>query len=245
MIGGLLGLLGAGGSVLTVPALVYLLDQPVGEATTGALVIVAANAAVGAGANARQGTLDARLAAGFGAAGVVGALGGSLLNRLAAAETVLVLLALVMLASARALWGGRPDESRTRRPLESWPRRVALIGGLGAGVGVLTGFFGVGGGFVIVPVLVLLLGLPVRTAIGTSLLVIAISSLAGLAGHLSAGGLAVPLIGTFATAGMAGSLLGVRLGMRLDTRLLSRAFAVLLVMLAIVLIAINGAALGG
>jgi uncharacterized membrane protein YfcA len=129
--GGLLGVLGAGGSVLTVPALVYLLDQPVGAATTTALAIVSANAAVGAAANARAGTVDLGLAARFGAASVVGALAGSVLNRLASGETVLFLLAIVMLASAWSLWRGRPAHARPL-PAGAWTR-TALVAGLGLG----------------------------------------------------------------------------------------------------------------
>jgi uncharacterized membrane protein YfcA len=197
---------------------------------------------VGAAANARQGTLDARLALGFGAAGIGGALAGSALNRLASGETVLFMLAIVMLASARALWRGRPEAPG--EPVGSPARRAALVGALGLGVGVLTGFFGVGGGFIIVPVLIVLLGVPVRAAIGTSLMVIAMAATAGLLGHLGAGGVSLPLVAAFAGAGMAGSLLGVRAGRSVGTEILSRAFALLLVGLAVALLAANAAAVG-
>lgn len=236
--GGLLGTIGAGGSVLTVPALVYLLGQPVGPATTASLAIVAANAAVGAGSNWRAGTLDLRLAGGFGAASIGGALVGARLNRLADGETILFLLALVMLASAWSLWRGRPEGAGT--PTLSRRARIALVTGLGLGVGVMTGFFGVGGGFLIVPVLVLLLGLPVRTAIGTSLLIITITALAGLGGHLVGGEIDWPLTITFGAAGMVGAWAGARTGRRMSSERLQRLFAILLIAIAAFLLAQNG-----
>jgi uncharacterized protein len=241
--GVMLGLLGAGGSVLTVPALVYLLGQPVSEATTAALVIVSANAAVGAVGNARQGTINVRLAAGFGAASILGALIGSYLSSLVRGETVLFLLALVMLGSAWSLWRGRPERAEVRS--RSRPARVALVASLGFTVGVLTGFFGVGGGFLIVPVLVLLLDLPVRLAIGTSLLIITVTALAGLAGHLVSGGVSWPITLAFGAAGMVGAWVGSRGGRHLTSETLSRAFAIMLVAVALFLLAKNGTALAG
>lgn len=123
--------------------------------------------------------------------------------------------------------------------------QALLVGALGAGVGVLTGFFGVGGGFLIVPVLVLVLGLPMREAIGTSLLIIAITATGGLVGHLGAGALSLPLVATFAAAGVVGSASGVALGRRMPTHALSRAFAVVLVAVAVALMAANAPAAWG
>ncbi len=241
--GAMLGVLGAGGSVLTVPALVYLLGQPVGEATTAALVIVSANAAVGAVENSRRGTIDARLAAGFGVVSILGALLGSYLSSLVRGETVLFLLALVMLGSAWSLWRGRPDRMEARS--QSRIRRIALVASLGFVVGVLTGFFGVGGGFLIVPALVLLLDVPVRLAIGTSLLIITVTALAGLAGHLMSGGVSWPITLAFGGAGMVGAWAGTRRGQHLTNETLGRAFAIMLVAVALFLLAKNGAELAG
>jgi uncharacterized membrane protein YfcA len=239
--GGLLGVLGAGGSVLAVPALVYLLDQPVGAATTAALAIVSANAAVGAAESVRAGAVDLRLAGRFAVASVAGALVGSVLNRLASGETVLFLLAIVMLGAAWSLWRGRPASTR---PRQAPPAPALLVGALGLGVGVLTGFFGVGGGFLIVPALILLLGVPVRTAIGTSLVIISVTALAGLAGHLAAGGVDWTVTIAFAGAGAVGAWLGVRGGRRVPAERLSQLFAVMLVAVAAFLLARNGAAIG-
>lgn len=239
--GGLLGTLGAGGSVLTVPALVYLLGQPVGPATTASLAIVAANAAVGAAGNWNAGTIQPRLAAGFGAASIGGALIGSRLNRLAEGETILFLLALLMLASAWSLWRGRRiDEGR---PPIAGARRIALVAALGLVVGVMTGFFGVGGGFLIVPVLVLLLGVPLRVAIGTSLLIITVTALAGLAGHLATGSIDWPLTISFGAAGMVGAWGGAHWAGRMSSERLQRLFALMLVAVAAFIIARNGVSL--
>jgi uncharacterized protein len=236
----LLGMLGAGGSVLTVPALVYLLGQPVAAATTASLVIVSGNAAVGAADNARHGTLDRGLALRFGVASIAGALLGSYLSRLVGGTTILFLLALVMLGSAWSLWRGRPTEREceTRRALP-------LVAALGLAVGILTGFFGVGGGFLIVPALVLLLGASVRIAIGTSLVIITVSALTGLGGHLATGGVSWPITLAFGGAGIVGVLAGTRAGRHVDGDSLSRAFAAMLVAVACFLLVKNGMALAG
>lgn len=242
--GVLLGLLGAGGSVLTVPALVYLLGEPVGAATTAALAIVSGNAAVGAADNVRRGTVDRRVAVQFAAGGVCGALLGSYLNRLASGETILFLLALVMLGAAWPLWRGRSPADVARAAAR---RRapVALVGSVGVLVGTLTGFFGVGGGFLIVPALILLLDVPVRSAVGTSLVIITVTALAGLAGHLSAGEVSWPVTLAFGAAGVVGVLLGTRASRRFSGAGLSRAFAVMLVLVAALLLVENGIALVG
>ena len=239
--GGLLGTLGAGGSVLTVPALVYLLGQPVGPATTASLAIVAANAAVGAAGNRRAGTIAVRLALGFGAAGIAGALVGARLNRLADGETILFLLALVMVASAVSLWRGRPEgDGRVRA---TGAARAVLIAALGLVVGVMTGFFGVGGGFLIVPALVLALGISMRIAVGTSLVIIAINSASGIVAHLPTGGFNVEVALVFVVGGLVGSQVGSRLAGRVNEVALARGFAALVALVGLYLIVRNGAAL--
>jgi uncharacterized membrane protein YfcA len=233
-----MGLLGAGGALLTVPAMIYLLHQSIPAATTTSLVVVAACAAVGATVNVRRGAVDLRLAGGFAAAGIGGAFLGSWLSRLASGSSILFLLALLMLGAAAALWRGRPPEAAQRPAV-----RAPLVIAAGFGVGVLTGFCGVGGGFIIVPVLVLLLGLPVRIAVGTSLLIIAVTALAGLAGHMGTG-ISWPITAFFGAAAVAGAWLGARTAHRIPTVRLSQGFAVLLVGLAFVLMAENAVAIG-
>jgi uncharacterized membrane protein YfcA len=192
-IGLLLGLVGGGGSVLAVPVLVYVLDQPVKDATTESLLVVGSAALVGAVDHARIGRVQIRTALAFGAAGAIGAVGGTALNRLISGPALLLAFALLLVAAAVAMLLRRED------PLaQGGNSSLGRVGAVGIGAGVLTGFFGVGGGFVIVPALVLLLGLPLTLAVGTSLLVITLSSAAALAAHLASGSIdwAVALIFT-------------------------------------------------
>jgi len=238
-VGSVMGLLGAGGALLAVPAMIYLLGQPIEAATTASLLVVAGNAAVGAAVKVRRGAADPRLAAAFAATAAIGALLGAWLSRLVSGHALLLLLALLMLVAAAALWRGTHLEALAPAT-PRWPLALAA----GFAVGVLTGLCGVGGGFLIVPTLVLLLGLPLRVAVGTSLLVIAASALAGLAGHLGAEAIDWPVTIAFAVAGAAGAWLGARTGHRLPTPRLSQAFAVLLVALAAVLVVENAGVVG-
>jgi uncharacterized protein len=121
-------------------------------------------------------------------------------------------------------------------------RSLARVAPVGLGTGLLTGFFGVGGGFVVAPALVLLLGLPISRAVGTSLLVIALTSTAALAAHLASGGIDWTIASALTGAAMAGALAGRRLGSVFRPERLAQAFAVLLVAVALLLVAENAAA---
>jgi hypothetical protein len=237
-----LGLVGGGGSILAVPILVYVLGQDVKEATTASLLIVGATALAGAVDHARGGRVRLRTAVLFAAGGATGALAGTALNRVASAETILFLFALVLLAAAYAMVRGGDRGG----PLETAPRGRGLwleVVPVGVGVGVLTGFFGVGGGFLIVPALALLLGLPMPVAVGTSLLVIALTSTAALAAHLTTGGIDWVVAAAFTAAGIAGATAGSRLGQRVSSRRLREAFAILVVAVATFLLVENASVL--
>ena len=250
-VGGSLGGLGGGGSILAVPALVYLLGQSVPTATTGSLVIVGTSAAVGAISHHRAGTLRPRLGLTFGVLGTVGSylgtraaagLAGPVL--LTAFSGLMVVVAILMIRRQRAAEGssgsgGMPASA----PGEgahgvSWARVV----GAATGVGLLTGFFGVGGGFAVVPALVLVLGLPMSVAVGTSLLVISINSATALAARF-ASGMATeingPVVVGFAACAAVGSVVGARAVRRVDHGLLVRGFVVLLLAIAAYLAAVN------
>jgi uncharacterized membrane protein YfcA len=233
-----LGLVGGGGSILAVPVLVYVLDEPVKQATTESLLIVGATALVGALDQARGGRVRWRVAIGFALGGAAGALAGTALNRLASPTLLLIAFALVMLAGAFAMLRGRPTNGATSEggDVRVLSPRVLVVG---AGVGLLTGFFGVGGGFVIVPALVLLLGLPMPVAVGTSLLVIALTSASALTAHLASGGVDWTLAAVFTAAAVAGALAGSRLGARLSGERLTQLFAALIVAVALFLLAAN------
>ena len=235
LIGLLLGALGGGGSILTVPVLVYLLHQEPHAATAGSLLIVGITAAAGMVAHRRAGRV--RLAPGiaFGILGVAGAYAGTRLSSSVPPDLLLSLFAALMLAAAAAMLRRRPGTAgqRERAGGSTIPRRVLKILAAAAGVGLLTGFFGVGGGFVIVPALVLVLGFDMPAAVGTSLLVIAVNSAAAFAarlgGHLS---LDWPLLAVFTAAALAGVLAGNRVASRVDATRLSTAFTILLIAVA-------------
>ncbi|MGY1708790.1 TSUP family transporter [Geodermatophilus sp. SYSU D00758] len=244
LVGLTLGALGGGGAVLTVPALVHGLGQSAQAATTGSLLVVGTSAVAAAAGHARRGRVDWRVAAGFAAAGVPAGIAGTALNRqadgdvlLLAFSGVLLLAAAAMLAQTRSAaqqpvpvgGAGAPPP----RPGRSRWRRAAEVAAAGLVVGLLTGFFGVGGGFVLVPALTLAIGLPMPVAVGTSLVVISANSGIALLARAGAGAVDWAVIAPFSLAAIAGALAGTRVADRLPARALTRAFAVLLVAVAL------------
>lgn len=234
VIGLSLGLLGGGGSILTVPALVYLVGQSPQAAVTTSLAIVGGNSLIGAAFHNRQGTLNWKVAALFGGAGMVTAYAAAGLSDHFTPAALLVAFAVLMLGVAGLMLLRRDHVGETSSPRPWW---VTLLAG--AGVGLLTGILGVGGGFLIVPALVMLVGLPMYQAVGTSLIIIAANSLAGLLGHLNQGFLDVGLTLIFVAAGLAGTLAGSKLAHRLPAARLKQAFAVFVILLAVFLLQDN------
>jgi uncharacterized membrane protein YfcA len=228
-IGLLIGLLGAGGTVLTVPALVYLADLPVDAAVATSLVLVVLSAVSGLVGHRGSGRVMWREGLLFGGLGSVGAVAGSRLSAAVPDRLLLGLFSVVLLAAAAAMLRDPPDSGPLpRRPW--W--QVAL---LAAGVGLLTGFFGVGGGFLAVPALVLALGLPLERATATALVVIVVNATVALAAR---GGDGVDIAATAwtgvgAVLGGAGGALAAR---RVPTSALRRAFGLLLVVTAVVVL---------
>lgn len=233
-IGVSLGLLGGGGSILTVPALVYLVGQSPQAAVTTSLAIVGGNSLLGAAFHNGQGTLNWKVAALFGGAGMITAYAAAGLSGLFSPAALLVAFAILMLVVAAVMLLRRDRQGAVVQPRPWW---VALLAG--AGVGVLTGILGVGGGFLIVPALVMLVGLPIYQAVGTSLVIIAANSLAGLLGHLNQGLLDLGLTLVFVAAGIGGTFVGSRLARRLPAARLRQAFAVFVAVLAVFLLQDN------
>jgi uncharacterized membrane protein YfcA len=247
LIGVSLGALGGGGSILTVPALVYLVGQPPQDATTSSLLIVGTASLVAIVPHARRGNVRLGQGLTFGALGIVGSSVGSAASGLVPPAVLLTGFAALMLIVA-ALMARRsrdrkppePPANATHEPLIAFHPfrcacpRVATVLATATAVGLLTGFFGVGGGFALVPALVLAMSFPMPVAVGTSLLVIAINSATALAAR-SAGGMHIdwPVIGIFAAAASAGTLLGSRLVTKIAPHHLTRAFAVLLTAVAV------------
>ena len=234
-IGGSLGLLGGGGSILTVPALVYLVGQTPQVAVMTSLAIVGANSAMGAFFHRAQGTLNWRVALLFGGAGMAMAYIAAGFSDRISPDVIMVAFATLMLVIGLLLiFRGAPPG---RVELENLS--LVKILASGAAVGLLTGILGVGGGFLIVPALVMLVGLPMQQAVGTSLVVIAMNSLAGFLGHLGDGALDVPSLIVFVAAGLAGTFAGARLAHRLPAARLRQAFAGFVILLAIFLLIDN------
>jgi uncharacterized membrane protein YfcA len=269
VIGLSLGALGGGGSILTVPALVYLLGQNAHGATTASLVIVGVTAVAGMTAHARAHRV--RFADGlmFGALGVAGSVVGSRLSAGIGSFVLLSAFAGLMLVAAAAMvyraGRGRANYALARAgpavasgeyvpgagpvlPLPAGPAaamrpagvptagriRALRVVGAASVVGLLTGFFGVGGGFVVVPALVLVLGFEMPEAVGTSLLVIAINTAAALAARVGAHvQVDWPLVAAFIAAAVVGSVAGNRVAAVARPALLARAFTALLVVVAV------------
>ncbi len=235
LIGVLLGSVGGGGSLLAVPALVYLGGQSVRGAQAGALVVVIAAAAIGLVSYLRRDEVRWRAGLAFGAAVAASSFAGSLLARALDPDVLLLAFSPVMALGAAAMVSERArGESSFRR----WRhgvggRSAASVVLLGLGVGWLTGLFGVGGGFVIVPALVLSLGFGMTEAVGTSLMVIVIGSIVALLVRLHGGGIEWATILPFAAAAAVGVLAGSRLGERVSTDALTRWFALLVVATAL------------
>lgn len=249
-IGVAIGMLGGGGSVLAVPVLVYVLGQDVSEATTASLVVVTAAAVAGGLGHAREGRVCWRHAGSFTAAAVPGIVAGTLAGDAVSGNALLAAFALVMLAAAAATWhkAGRDEENEDA----SWERggtcpplrlpRDLVAGGI---IGFLTGFFGVGGGFLIVPTLAIALAFTMRTAVGTSLAIITATSAVALAVHLIAGrSLDAGLTSAMTAACVVGALAGASFAPRVPQRALGRAFAVLVTCVAAYLL-VSAAFLGG
>ncbi|WDZ83708.1 sulfite exporter TauE/SafE family protein [Micromonospora cathayae] len=221
LIGVSLGLLGGGGSILAVPLLVYVADLPVREAIATSLLVVGVTSAVGVLPHARAGHIRWRTGLLFGVAGMAGAYAGGRLAVFVPAGLLLTGFALMMLATAAAMIRGRRGNPGRPVPPELPVFRVVLDGVV---VGLVTGLVGAGGGFLVVPALALLGGLSMPVAVGTSLVVIAMKSLAGLAGYLSDVSVNWTLAAVVAAAAVVGSLLGGRLTGRIPEDLLRRAF---------------------
>lgn len=235
VIGVLLGLLGGGGSILAVPALVYGAGIPLAAAVPTSLLVVGVSSATAVLPRLRSGQVAWRIAGVFGVAGGGAAFGGAAVNRLLEPRVVLIGFALLMVAAGvRMLRGQFPAGGDCALPGGGVNWRGCLPKAIGSGVvvGFLTGLFGVGGGFLIIPALVLLLGLPMTIAVGTSLVIIVINSAAGFAAHVGDAALDNRIAGMFTVAAVVGSLAATRIASRLPAERLRRWFAYLVFVVA-------------
>jgi uncharacterized membrane protein YfcA len=238
-IGVSLGLIGGGGSILTVPILVYFLDVEPHDAVAMSLAVVGATSLFGTFLHWRRDNVSFASGLSFGAAGAVGALLGSPLTMLVSPKALLLIFAFLMLAVAISMLWRRHHVPHPDQP-KPHPVKALMAG---TGVGVLTGFLGVGGGFLIVPALVLFGGLELKRAIGTSLFVIFLNCIAGLLGHMSQGFFDWGLTALVILLAVAGAAAGTVISHKLAAHRLQKVFAVLVLAVAVFLVAKNYAVL--
>ena len=219
-----LGLLGSGGSILTVPVLIYFFDQPEKLAIAGSLAIVGLIALFGSLSYIRKGLIDWRSVLLFGIPGMIGTYGGAYISQFISGVLQLSIFAFVMLAAAIFMLKPRTSQADIQQ------RQNYKIISDGLIVGVVTGLVGVGGGFLIVPALVLMGGLTMHVAIGTSLFIIALKSSSGFYKYLQVLEqqnltLDWQIIGFVTAVGIVGSLMGNMVSTRLPQAKLKRYFA--------------------
>jgi uncharacterized protein len=220
-VGVALGLLGGGGSILTVPLLAYVAGMEAKQAIATSLLVVGVTSAVGAVSHARAGRVQWRTGLIFGAAGMAGAYLGGVLARFIPGTVLLIGFAVMMIATAIAMLRGR------KNIVESvGVRRISIVKIVAEGlvVGLVTGLVGAGGGFLVVPALALLGGLPMPIAVGTSLIVIAMKSFAGLGGYLSSVHIDWTVALMVTAAAVVGALIGARLTAMVNPDSLRKAF---------------------
>jgi len=240
LVGFSLGLVGGGGSILAVPLMVYVVGVPEPHVAIGTSAIaVAANAAVNLSNHARGGTVVWSCALLFAAAGMVGAFGGSILGKMIDGHKLLALFALVMLVIAMLMLKtrsriGNPDVEM------NWSNTPAIVG-LGVVTGTLSGFFGIGGGFLIVPALMLATGMSIMNAVSSSLVAVTAFGMTTAASYAWSGLIAWGLAALFVAGGIVGGVAGTRAARHLAERrgALNIVFAVVIIAVALYMLARN------
>lgn len=230
-IGFTMGLLGGGGSIIVVPALTYLMGFDTKSAVVTSLAVVGLAAAAGALASFSRGTLPVLPAVIVGLTTMIGAYGGARIGALLADATQMAILAAVMIAAGAGMAYQSLRASESQAP--SVAARPVLLGATGIGLGVVTGMVGVGGGFLIVPALVIAGGLQMRDAASASLLAIALGTAAGLAGYAGRVPLAWGFVLPFAAVAALGTIMGGLVAHRVPHRLLQRIFASAVITIAV------------
>jgi uncharacterized membrane protein YfcA len=225
-IGGALGLTGTGGSILAVPALVYLVGEDVHTAIGTSLAIVGGIAIEGAFQQRESVQWKSGLL--LGVCGIAGSIPGSLLSPYFSSATLLLIFSGIMIVASLSMLLSRSSDARRSTNASLW-----IIFLVGLGIGFLTGFIGVGGGFLIVPAMVFAFGCSMQVAIATSLLVIAFNSFFGLATRFATASVEWAVVGAFLAGGLGANIAASKLVRRLDQRRLKRIFAVFILIVGI------------
>ncbi|MCW2687180.1 MAG: anion permease [Mycobacterium sp.] len=234
LVGVSLGLLGGGGSILTVPLLAYVGGMDPKPAIATSLLVVGVTSAIAAITHAGAGRVRWRVAVVFGSVAMTGAYGGGLVARLIPGSVLLVAFAVIMVAAGAAMLRVRKDTGGTVGD-RSLP--LVRITGIGLAVGMISGLVGAGGGFLLVPALALMAGLPMPVAVGTSLVVISMQSFAGLAGHLASEQIDWRLAAFVTAAAAIGALIGGRLIAFVDPATLRSIFGWFVLLMASLIMA--------
>ncbi len=238
-----LGATGTGGAILGMPLLVYIAGLSMQQAAAMSLMIVSTSSILGAWEYGRRGLVNTKAAAAFGWTGILGSWGGAFGHRLVREEVLLVLFGLLLLLVRGVMarqqdLAGEPEDKEscaTQFPRTCWLK----VGAIGLAVGTVNGLFGVGGGFLVVPALMLVLRFQAGTAIGTSLTIIALISLGGVIGHLQFGRIDWNLLAYVLLGSLTGMLVGVRAGSWVSPTVMSRVTASITVSIAVIMIAVN------
>ncbi|TLP75771.1 sulfite exporter TauE/SafE family protein [Nesterenkonia sphaerica] len=228
-----LGLLGGGGTILAVPLLTYVAGMPPQEAIAASMFIIGVTALISVGAHARRGNVRWRMGLVFGAASMTGAFGGGVLGSQLPGVVLMVAFGAMMIATALAMVVDRraPSEPKYRSKLP-----VLKIVMEGLVVGLVTGVVGAGGGFLVVPALVLLGGLPMSAAVGTSLLIISMKSFTGMAGYLTSVSIDWGPVLLITGVTVAGALLGSAVSSKVPDKMLKKAFGYMVLAMGVIVL---------
>lgn len=225
LIGFSLGIMGGGGSILTVPILVYVLGMDAKLSIALSLAIVGTTSLVGVFNHFRAGNVNLKVAAIFGLVAMIGTFLGAKISKFLSGEVQLILFAIIMLAASYFMIKGRKEvEGQEEKKLN-----IPFLSIQAVGVGIITGLVGVGGGFMIVPALVLMTGLSMRVAVGTSLFIIALNSFSGFAGYLGMFEIDWAFLGKFSGFSIVGILIGSQLVQFISQRVLKKSFGIFLI----------------
>ena len=238
-VGGVLGLLGGGGSLLAVPIFVYVFHIPTKSAIAMSLVVVGMAALVGFVTHWRQGTVTLRIALKFGALAMIGAFAGARIARFVPARVQLSLFAAFALTAAVLMLRDSirtPHSSSGEDTVEHHPHFSTSLGLQAVGVGALTAIIGAGGGFLIVPALVIIGDVPVRSAVGSSLLIIAMNASSAVIGYHGQVAFDWQLVGWFTSIAAVGAVIGTRVMQRLPSARIKQAFAIMILVLGTYLV---------
>jgi len=234
-IGLLLGLLGGGGSILTVPVLVFTLNFSAKDAIVTSLIIVAITSAIAMISHARKGCVCWKTGLTFSVTGVMGAFLGGRISASIPDDILLLLFAIVMLIASFYMLRSKSSETINKPVTDRLcPDELPFLAIFFDGfmVGVITGLVGVGGGFLLVPALSFLVGLPIHAAIGTSLLIITLQSIAALVGHANAINFDPKIVALFSVLAVIGSLIGSHLTQKISSQHLKKAFGIFVLLIA-------------